>query len=135
MEIKWKNILDDVINGIQIIDLNWKYVYLNDIAVNHAKCTREELLGCTMMEKYPGIVDSVMFKALENCMLERTTKNIVNEFTYPDGSKDWFELKIQAIPEGLLIISNNITKRVEAENELTIAKENAEDNEQNLSTI
>lgn len=135
MEIKLKSILDNLINGIQIIDFNWKYFYLNDVAINHAKLSREELIGYTMMEKHPGIESTEMFKVLEKCMSERTTKSILNEFTYPDGSKDWFELKIQPIPDGLLIISNNINKRLEVESELKIAKEKAEENEQDISTI
>ena len=135
MEIKLKNILDNLINGIQIIDFNWKYSYLNEVAINHSKSSREELLGYTMMEKHPGIESTEMFKVLEECMLERTTKSVVNEFTYPDGSKDWFELKVQPISDGLLIISNDISKRIQVENELKIAKERAEENEQDISTI
>ena len=135
MEIKLKNILDNLINGIQIIDFNWKYSYLNEVAINHSKSSREELLGYTMMEKHPGIESTEMFKVLEECMLERTTKSVVNEFTYPDGSKDWFELKVQPISDGLLIISNDISKRIQVENELKIAKEIAEENEQDISTI
>ncbi|MCJ8290182.1 MAG: PAS domain-containing sensor histidine kinase [Crocinitomicaceae bacterium] len=135
MEIKLKNILDNLINGIQIIDFNWKYSYLNEVAINHSKSSREELLGYTMMEKHPGIESTEMFKVLEECMLDRTTKSVVNEFTYPDGSKDWFELKVQPISDGLLIISNDISKRIQVENELKIAKERAEENEQDISTI
>ncbi len=37
---------------------------------------------------------------------------MVNEFDYPDQSKGWFELVLQKVPEGVLIMSNDITSRV-----------------------
>ena len=38
-----------------------------------------------------------------------------NEFTYPDGTKEWFELSIQPVPEGIFILSIDISERKRAE--------------------
>jgi diguanylate cyclase (GGDEF)-like protein/PAS domain S-box-containing protein len=36
---------------------------------------------------------------------------MVNEFIYPDGSSGWFELSIQPVPDGIFILSSDITGR------------------------
>jgi PAS domain S-box-containing protein len=41
-----------------------------------------------------------------------------NEFTFPDGSKGWFELHMEPVPGGVLILSNDITKEKEEEAEV-----------------
>jgi putative nucleotidyltransferase with HDIG domain len=39
------------------------------------------------------------------------------EFVFPDGTIGWFELSIQPVPEGILILSHDITNRKRAETE------------------
>ncbi|NJO92049.1 MAG: PAS domain S-box protein, partial [Chloroflexia bacterium] len=47
-----------------------------------------------------------------------TVHEIENEFVYPNGSKGWFELKIQPVPEGVFILSQDITERKKIEETL-----------------
>jgi len=107
--------LDTLIEGFQLISFDWRYLYVNDAVVKHSKFTREELLGSTMMEKYPGIAKTPMFDLLKQCMKERRSDFFENEFTYPDNSKGWFELRIQPVSEGLFILSIDITERKKIE--------------------
>ncbi len=69
------------------------------------------------MEKYPGIENTELFKALQRCMKERVSEHFENEFLYPDNSKGWFELSIEPVTEGLFILSMDITERKKAEEE------------------
>ena len=48
-------------------------------------------------------------------MKERCAEFFENEFTYQDNSKGWFELRIQPVPEGLFILSIDITERKKAQ--------------------
>jgi PAS domain S-box-containing protein len=114
-ELKIWNTLDKMMEGIQIIDRNWKYMYVNEAVASQGKHTREELLGHTMMEVYPGIENTELFNVLSRCMDSRKQEFLVNEFEYNDGSKGWFELSIQPVPEGVFILSIDITKRKAAE--------------------
>jgi PAS domain S-box-containing protein len=109
--------LDTLIEGFQLISFDWRYLYVNDAVVKHSKYTRDELIGSSMMEKYPGIEKTPMFDLLKQCMKERKSDCFENEFTYPDNSKGWFELRIQPVPEGLFILSIDITERKKVEEE------------------
>lgn len=115
---------DNLLEGVQIIDKNWKYVYVNKALLRHIKSEHNELTGFTMMEKYPGIEQTEMFKTLKACMEQRMTQSMENEFVFPDGSRMWFELNMQPVEEGVLILSHDITrlKRVEAELEARLSE-------------
>lgn len=108
-------IFDKMIEGIQIVNRDWQYVYVNDTVVEHSKYSRKELLGYTMMEKYPGIETTAMFRCLETCMNEGVSQVLLNEFDFPDGSKGYFELRVQEIDEGILVLSIDVSQQKQAE--------------------
>lgn len=115
--------LDVLLEGCQIIDFDWCYLYLNDAAARHGRRTRKELLGRTMMAMYPGIENTEMFAKLKQCMEERTSHVMENEFTLPDGEKDWFELRIEPVPEGVFVLSLDVTERKRAEEKVLCTNE------------
>jgi len=117
-ERRLRSTLDSMLEGAQIIGPDWRYLYVNDALAVQGKQTKEALLGRTMMELYPGIEDTEVFAALRLCMEQRTPKVMENEFDFPDGSKGWFDLIIQPVPEGIFILSGDITARKRAEQEI-----------------
>ena len=44
-------------------------------------------------------------------MVERSSEILENQFTFPDGSTRWFELRIQPVPEGICVYSSDIEAR------------------------
>jgi len=112
------SVLDSLLEGFQVIDYNWRYLYVNTTVALQGQSTVEGLLGKTMMECYPGIENTYLFGQLKKCMEERITLQFENEFTYNNRTKNWFELRIEPIPEGIFVLSTNITNRKKAEEEL-----------------
>ena len=119
IENRLQTTLDSMLEGCQIIDRDWRYAYINESAARQGRRTKKELIGHTMMEMYPGIESTKMFKVLTDCMTHRVPRKMENEFIFPNGAKGWFELRIEPVPEGILILSSEITKRKELEEELT----------------
>lgn len=113
-EKRLRKTLDSLIEGCQIVDFNWEYIYLNDVAAQHGKKKREELLGKTIMDAYPGIEKTDLFRHLKTVMHKRVSDKIINRFNFDDGSSGWFELNIEPVPEGIFILSYDITRRKEA---------------------
>ena len=120
--MNFNTIVENMREGIQVIDPDWRYLFLNNSVIKQSKYRREELIGFTMMEKYPGIENTELFKTLKKCMHERKPEIFENEFAYPDGTSGWFELSIQPVPEGLMILSMDVTGRKKAEQELAEQK-------------
>ena len=113
-----RDVLDHMLEGAQIIGFDWCYLYVNDSVTRHAHKTREELLGHTLQETYPGIEQTELFKVLRQCMEQRVPHLMENEFIFEDGDTGWFELSIQPVQEGLFILSNDITTHKRSEENL-----------------
>ncbi len=117
-EERYRSTLDAMLEGAQIISNDWRYLYLNDTAAEQGRQPKENLLGRTMMEVYPGIETTALFTALQRCIKEQISQQMDNEFVYPDGDSRWFKLSIQPVPEGIFILSMDITDRRRAEMEI-----------------
>lgn len=110
-----ENVLESLREGCQVIGSDYRYLYVNEAVTRHGRTTRDALLGRTMMEVYPGIENTEMFAVLRQCMEDRTPREMENEFTFPDGSRGWFDLRFEPVPEGVAILSMDITERKRAE--------------------
>ena len=103
-------VLDTLTEGCQVISPDYTYLYLNDAAVRHSRRTREALLGRRMGEVYPGIEKTPMFAMLRRCMVERVPLRMENGFEYPVGGSGHFELRFEPVPEGVFILSLDVTE-------------------------
>ncbi len=114
-EERYRSSLDNMMEGCQIVDRDWRYVYVNDAIAMQSRQRKEDLIGRTMMEVYPGIEKTEMFAVLKDCMANRTSHRLENEFTFANGSRGWFDLSIHPVPEGIFILSLDITEHRRAE--------------------
>lgn len=117
-EQRLRSTLDNMLEGCQIIDLDWKYVYLNNVAEIHNRRPKSELLGKKYMDMWPGIEETNIFLLIKKCMDEKIPGHVVNKFVFPDGAVGWFDLSIEPIPEGVFILSIDITEKMKAEENL-----------------
>ncbi|MGH2647976.1 MAG: sensor histidine kinase, partial [Ginsengibacter sp.] len=117
-EKQFRHTLDNMLEGMQIIGFDWRYIYVNDAMARHGKYSKEELIGHTVMEKYPGIEQTEVYKVYKRCFEERISIHMENEFVFPDKTKAWFELSFQPVPEGIFILSVDISERKMAEEKI-----------------
>jgi two-component system cell cycle sensor histidine kinase/response regulator CckA len=116
-------ILDALLEGFQVLSPELRYLHLNDTAARHGRTTREALLGRTMVECYPGTEHTELYALLQRSLKERTSHVIENAFTFPDGSIGYFELRIEPVPQGVSVLSIDITERKTAQAAQALAEE------------
>ncbi|HBO73988.1 MAG: hypothetical protein A2W97_10235 [Bacteroidetes bacterium GWE2_40_63] len=121
-EERFHSTLDNMLEGCQILNRDWEYVYINRAAEIHNKRPKEELMGKRYMDMWPGIEQTEVFRQIKKCLDDKIPYQMENEFVFPDGKSGWFKLSIQSIPEGVFILSVDITERKKASLELIAQK-------------
>lgn len=111
-------VFDQATVGFQVIDRDWRYVFVNEAVAKQGRKTVHDLLGKTMMEVYPGIDKMPFFEQLKKCMDEGVGIRMENEFNYPGGEKGWFQLYIHPWSDGVMIFSADINDHKLAEQNL-----------------
>lgn len=109
------NIVDEMFEGFQVLDGEGRYLYLNKAAAKQGKRTPQDLLGKKMIEEYPGTEKTEMYRRLMNCFVTGKRDEMINEFAFPDGSRGWFQLMMEPIEGGVLVLSIDITQIKEKE--------------------
>lgn len=109
------SILDDLKEGVQIIDLNKQYLYLNKSLLSEIKLTADQVVGHHMIEVFPNIDHTEVYSEIDKCLKEKAVSKFINEFIFPDGRQTFYEINIQPIEEGVIIFSRDITKTKKGE--------------------
>ncbi len=116
-EQRYRSALESMLEGIQILDFDWRYVYINSAAEVHNRRSRREMIGKEYTAMWPGIEATQVYQLIKKCLLERLPSRMENEFVYPDGTIGWFELSIEPTQTGVLIhsVDNSESKQAEAQ--------------------
>ncbi|WP_395066423.1 PAS domain S-box protein [Flavobacterium sp.] len=107
---QFQNIFDSLLEGIQIIDFDWNFIYVNETLCKHVNLKKEALIGQNIKDKFPNIEKLKIFKVLSDCMINRKTKQVQNKYIFEDDTAKWFELTIKPVKEGICILSLDSTE-------------------------
>jgi PAS domain S-box-containing protein len=120
---RYQSILDGILEGCQIIDYEWRYLFVNAIAARHSGHVKTALINHTIMELYPDFIKHPLYSAFQRCMNERKSQYFETELDNPDGTSAWYAFSIQPIPEGIFVLSSDIgdRKKAEAENDRLVS--------------
>lgn len=101
-------IFDNFEDGVQLIDEDMRYVYLNKTILNDVGKTLEDHLGKKMEEVYPGIQSQPIYQKIQDCIKSHESQSFQNAFPL-EGKMTYWDLKFERVPEGVLIFSRDIT--------------------------
>lgn len=117
-EQRFRTTLENLMEGCQIVGRDWRYLYVNEIAARHVHRTVDAVVGRSMVEVYPGLETTPLFAILRRSMEGGEPERMEHELVQEDGSAMWFQMVIQPVPEGLFILSLDITPRKRAEEKI-----------------
>lgn len=101
--------------GIQIIDSDMRYIFLNKTLLNQVNKTLDDHLGKKMEEVYPDIEQTKIYESIQECLKNNQPTSVNNEFLFEDGRRTFWELSLERIDKGVLIISRDVTNLKEGE--------------------
>ncbi len=121
-EERFRTTVDSIVEGCQLLGFDWTYLYMNATAASHNRRPNSELLGRSMLEMWPGIEATEVFAMLRRSMLERAPLHGEFLYTFADGSTNWFDVRVQPVPEGIFVLSIDIADRKRSEAEAAEAR-------------
>ena len=117
-----ERILSSLREGFLTLDHDWHYTYINDRQLEIIGMTRESVMGRSVWEVFPDIVDTEVYKQFHRVRNERVAVQF--EFYYPP-LKGWFDHRVYPSDDGIAIFVVDVSERKnsEAERELLLQRE------------
>ena len=107
--------LNRINDGVISLDNDWHYTFLNDAAMATHPEGKNEVIGKTIWEVHPELLNTAFSKKYEEAM---RTKNVVEFEDYYMPTDTWFFVKVYPSPDGLTIFYKDITEQKKAEEAL-----------------
>lgn len=99
--------LNRIKDAIISVDREWRYVFLNDAALDTHPLGREETLGKTLWDIHPQMIDSMFWHTYHRAM---ETGTIAEFESYYKTMDKWFSVKVYPSDTGLTIFYQDIDK-------------------------
>ncbi len=110
-EQRYRSTLDNMMEGCQILDREWRYVYINQKAAEFGRLNYADMIGKKVTDFFPDFESTEMYQVLQHCMTERIMIHREFSFIFPGNRMAWFDFSIQPVPEGIFILSLDITDK------------------------
>jgi PAS domain S-box-containing protein len=112
IQARMELVLTSITDSHILFDREWRYIYVNEAAARAIRRPRAEILGNTLWNLYPDILDTELEKCYLRAMNEQTPMTF--EFHYLT-TDTWWENHFYPAPEGLAVFATEITERKQAE--------------------
>ncbi len=106
---RMQNVLESITDGYMTMDPGWRHTYVNEVALRLTGMKREELIGRTHWEAFPGAVGTQLEAIFRRVAAERVTVEFENYYE-PFGR--WYANKVSPATDGGVLLSfEDITDR------------------------
>lgn len=110
-----QSILESITDAFYLLDRNWKFAYLNPQASVVLGYARDELVGQSLWDVYPGLIGTALERAYRKVAAEQVSESVT--FYFPDHDR-WYEVHAYPAPNGIAVYFQNVTDRVLADQRL-----------------
>ncbi|MFN8624342.1 MAG: PAS domain-containing protein, partial [Chloroflexota bacterium] len=115
-EERFRRLLDDLAEGAEILDPEWRIRYINrGFVVDRPHYDPADDIGRSLLDILPGFERTEAFRRFQRAMEERVPDRFEGSFTPPGESTQWWDLSVQPVPEGIFVLGRNSTARHHAE--------------------
>jgi PAS domain S-box-containing protein len=114
-EARVTRVLEAMPAGFYSLDADWRFVHVNAEAERLLGQSRDELLGRSVWEAFPAVVNSVFEESYRRAVA--TGEPIAFDAHYPAPLNGWYELRAWPTPDGLSVYFIEVTARRQAQEE------------------
>ncbi|HEY9673719.1 MAG TPA: response regulator [Waterburya sp.] len=106
------SIVESITDAFFALNDQWQFTYINRQAARLLERAPEELLGKTVWDEFPDMVDSILFQQYHQAKAEQVAVEF-EQFCL--GWNRWYEVRAYPSPEGLCVYWHDISDRKQAE--------------------
>jgi len=110
-----RRVLDGMAEGFGLLDREFRVIDINAEGLRMEARARDEIIGKTHWEAWPGSEDSELGRLYKRAMAERTALSIDHGYVWPDGRRAWLETRVYPTDDGLALFWRDVTDRKRAE--------------------
>lgn len=107
-----ENVLASINDQFIVLNREWRYTYINDRVVQVTGLRKEELLGQSIWDLFPDLVDTPFFDEARKAAAQQEPRHL--EFYYP-GWDRWLENRIYPSPDNFTVLVTDVSDRKRAE--------------------
>lgn len=123
-EARFRDVLNSMSEGFALFDRDFTIMEVNDETSRLDGRSREELVGRSHWEAFPGSEDAPFGEMLHRVMRERTPMALEHRYEWPDGRTRWVESRAYPTIDGCVaIFLRDISDRRAAEVALRASEE------------
>ena len=115
-----ETILSSINDGFYVLDLNWRFTFVNDRLCEIIAMEREQILGYSIWNLFPDTVDSDLYVQFHRAFNEQMP--IHAEYFYATWNR-WYDHRIYPSPDGLTVLGSDITDLKQTEQALRESEE------------
>ncbi|MFX4261557.1 two-component system sensor histidine kinase NtrB [Pelotomaculum propionicicum] len=108
-------VLENITDGLFIIDKRWRFIYLNAEAEKFWSRKKGELLGKSIWDEFPEVIYSPLYKYFHRAFLNQASENFE---MYCPGCNKWVEVDVNPSKEGVSFYFRDIGERKQFEKEM-----------------
>ena len=117
-EEKYRFLMESITDGVSAFDKEGRYILVNDEAVKMVGLPKEKMLNSKQTDLFPGIEKTKYYKTYKRVLKTRKSEIILQEYPFEDARKGWYENRIHPAPEGVLVITSDVSEQKNAEQEI-----------------
>ncbi|MFS2049582.1 PAS domain-containing protein [Variovorax sp. Varisp41] len=114
-EARASGVLEGMAEGFVLVDAGYRVLAINAEGMRLETRSREEIIGRTLWEAWPGTFESAFGQLYRQAMGERRRVEIEHFYTWPSGRSAWIEMRAYPSGDGLAIFYRDISERKSVE--------------------
>ena len=119
-ERRLRRVYEQITYAFFTVNSNWEYTYINEESTRLVGRSKADLLGSTVWDAFPKIVDTPFEDALRTAM-ENQTQTSVQEYYSPHDA--WYDVTVYPAEDGISIHFRDITGRKERDRRLQLERD------------
>ena len=115
-----RQVLERITDGFFALDLDWRFTYVNEAAERLAGQSRDALLGTSLWEAFPDILETPISAFYQRTIADGVPASI--EFYYPPLDV-WIDARAYPSPDGLSVFFRDVSASRRMEQDLRASEE------------